>query len=154
MTKVFAGSLCAHVLSSEKRFPSGHSCQYYIPLNFLTKIVFIIFKIRCILLQVFQITKGIGWIPTTASRETAYLHLNKRIPNELKFDLNCLFVTHGKLCRSCKQQDNKTMDNSSALCPLVNYTYVNRQEVRLSDSNSNIFFCYQRPFLYFFLFIF
>ncbi|XP_078175247.1 DNA glycosylase superfamily protein isoform X5 [Carex rostrata] len=84
---------------------------------------------------VFQITKGIGWIPTTASRETAYLHLNKRIPNELKFDLNCLFVTHGKLCRSCKQQDNKTIDNSSALCPLVNSTYVNRQEMHVTKDS-------------------
>ncbi|XP_078175242.1 DNA glycosylase superfamily protein isoform X1 [Carex rostrata] len=85
--------------------------------------------------HVFQITKGIGWIPTTASRETAYLHLNKRIPNELKFDLNCLFVTHGKLCRSCKQQDNKTIDNSSALCPLVNSTYVNRQEMHVTKDS-------------------
>ncbi|KAJ4756892.1 DEMETER-like protein 2 [Rhynchospora pubera] len=78
--------------------------------------------------HVFQITKAIGWIPRTATRETAYLHLNNTIPNELKFDLNCLLVTHGKLCRSCKQQHNKSLDNSSALCPLVAYANVNKQE--------------------------
>ncbi|KAJ3700627.1 hypothetical protein LUZ61_004332 [Rhynchospora tenuis] len=76
--------------------------------------------------HVFQITKAIGWIPRTASRETAYFHLNNRIPNELKFDLNCLFVTHGKLCRSCKQHDNQSLQNSSALCPLVGYANVNK----------------------------
>lgn len=46
--------------------------------------------------HVFRITKSIGWVPMKADREKAYLHLNKRIPNELKFDLNCLLVTHGK----------------------------------------------------------
>ncbi|KAJ3694902.1 hypothetical protein LUZ60_000279 [Juncus effusus] len=70
--------------------------------------------------HVFQITKGIGWIPKTSSRETAYLHLNKRIPNGLKFDLNCLFVTHGKLCNLCTKRKQKEKLNTS--CPLVSFT--------------------------------
>ncbi|XP_020259386.1 putative DNA glycosylase At3g47830 isoform X2 [Asparagus officinalis] len=51
--------------------------------------------------HVFRIAKALGWIPMKADREKAYLHLNKRIPDELKFDLNCLLVTHGKLCERC-----------------------------------------------------
>ncbi|XP_010913479.3 uncharacterized protein [Elaeis guineensis] len=44
--------------------------------------------------HVYRITKAIGWVPEKADREKAYLHLNRKIPNELKFDLNCLLVTH------------------------------------------------------------
>uniref|UniRef100_A0A0D9WNR3 HhH-GPD domain-containing protein n=1 Tax=Leersia perrieri TaxID=77586 RepID=A0A0D9WNR3_9ORYZ len=54
--------------------------------------------------HVLRITKSIGWVPATASREKAYLHLNSKIPDDLKFDLNCLFVTHGKLCQSCAKK--------------------------------------------------
>ncbi|KAJ1258788.1 hypothetical protein BS78_10G102000 [Paspalum vaginatum] len=50
------------------------------------------------------ITKAMGWVPATASREKAYIHLNNKIPDDLKFDLNCLFVTHGKLCHSCTKK--------------------------------------------------
>ncbi|KAF8399329.1 hypothetical protein HHK36_015194 [Tetracentron sinense] len=74
--------------------------------------------------HVFRITKAIGWVPTAADREKAYLHLNKRMPNELKFELNCLFVTHGKLCHRCTnkgggQQKRVSDDNR---CPLSTYS--------------------------------
>lgn len=73
--------------------------------------------------QVFEIAKAIGWVPEGADRNKTYLHLNQRIPNELKFDLNCLLFTHGKLCRKCtkkggNQQSKESCDNS---CPLLNY---------------------------------
>ncbi|KAL2321880.1 hypothetical protein Fmac_026259 [Flemingia macrophylla] len=51
--------------------------------------------------HIFEIAKTIGWVPAVADRNKSYLHLNQRIPNELKFDLNCLLYTHGKLCRKC-----------------------------------------------------
>ncbi|KAJ9163706.1 hypothetical protein P3X46_023345 [Hevea brasiliensis] len=74
--------------------------------------------------HVFEIAKAIGWVPGVADRNKAYLHLNQRIPNELKFDLNCLLFTHGKLCRKCtkkggNQQRKESRDNS---CPLLNYS--------------------------------
>ncbi|KAG8652527.1 hypothetical protein MANES_06G101100v8 [Manihot esculenta] len=73
--------------------------------------------------HVFEIAKAIGWVPEGADRNKTYLHLNQRIPNELKFDLNCLLFTHGKLCRKCtkkggNQQSKESCDNS---CPLLNY---------------------------------
>ncbi|KAE8124163.1 hypothetical protein FH972_019070 [Carpinus fangiana] len=73
--------------------------------------------------HVFEIAKAIGWVPALADRNKTYLHLNKMIPNELKFDLNCLLYTHGKLCHRCtkrvgKQQRKESHESS---CPLLNY---------------------------------
>ncbi|KAG0482479.1 hypothetical protein HPP92_010563 [Vanilla planifolia] len=72
--------------------------------------------------HVFHITKSIGWVPMKADREKAYLHLNKRIPNDLKFELNCLFVTHGKICKQCSKRGGKQLSSCSNSCPLANYT--------------------------------
>ncbi|KAE9602608.1 putative uracil-DNA glycosylase [Lupinus albus] len=74
--------------------------------------------------HIFEIAKTIGWVPAVADRNKTYLHLNRRIPNELKFELNCLLYTHGKLCRKCtskrgNQQLKKCNDNNS--CPLLDY---------------------------------
>ncbi|WVZ10205.1 hypothetical protein V8G54_014735 [Vigna mungo] len=73
--------------------------------------------------HIFEIAKTMGWVPAVADRNKSYLHLNQRIPNELKFDLNCLMYTHGKLCHQCSskkgnQQGRKGNDES---CPLLNY---------------------------------
>ncbi|KAL9326477.1 hypothetical protein ACSQ67_007122 [Phaseolus vulgaris] len=54
--------------------------------------------------HIFEISKTMGWVPSVADRNKSYLHLNQRIPNELKFDLNCLMFTHGKLCRKCSSK--------------------------------------------------
>ncbi|KAJ4842508.1 U-box domain-containing protein 38 [Turnera subulata] len=74
---------------------------------------------------VFEIAKAIGWVPDAADRDKTYLHLNHRIPNELKFDLNCLLYTHGKLCRKCikkgENRQRKTPPDNS--CPLFNYSH-------------------------------
>ncbi|KAJ4972608.1 hypothetical protein NE237_005782 [Protea cynaroides] len=72
--------------------------------------------------HVFRITKAMGWVPVQADRGKAYLHLNKRIPNELKFDLNCLFVTHGKICQMCgKKVANQQRASCGQPCPLSKY---------------------------------
>lgn len=34
--------------------------------------------------HVWRITKSLGWVPATATRDEAYAHLNVRIPDELK----------------------------------------------------------------------
>ncbi|KAL6861739.1 hypothetical protein ACP4OV_017439 [Aristida adscensionis] len=72
--------------------------------------------------HVLRITKAMGWVPATASREKAYIHLNSKIPDDLKFDLNCLFVTHGKLCHLCTKKlgGEKNKDNN-AVCPLASH---------------------------------
>jgi endonuclease-3 len=69
--------------------------------------------------HVYRITKSLGWVPAEANREKAYLHLNSRIPNYLKFDLNCLLITHGKRCRSCAKGE-RVQQAPDGPCPLVN----------------------------------
>lgn len=61
-------------------------------------------------------------MPMIADREQAYLHLNNRIPNDLKFDLNCLLVTHGRLCHRCAiRGGSQKTSRSFASCPLSEY---------------------------------
>lgn len=69
--------------------------------------------------HVFRITKMLGWVPEKADREKAYLHLNHRIPNHLKYDLHCLLVTHGKRCPRCAK-GGRMQKPADGPCPLVN----------------------------------
>ncbi|KAG0513646.1 hypothetical protein BDA96_10G120200 [Sorghum bicolor] len=81
--------------------------------------------------HVLRITKAMGWVPATASREKAYIHLNNKIPDDLKFDLNCLFVTHGKLCQSCtKKVVSDKSKNSNAACPLAGYCCIGEEKLQ------------------------
>lgn len=52
--------------------------------------------------HVHRITGLLGWRPKNSSREQTYHHLNKRIPDEHKYGLHILLVTHGKRCDECK----------------------------------------------------
>nr|GMC74367.1 putative DNA glycosylase At3g47830 isoform X1 [Ipomoea batatas] len=74
--------------------------------------------------HVFQIARTIGWVPAEANVKKTYLHLNQRIPNELKFDLNCLLYTHGKACRVCSGKGSYKAEadsNQKPPCPLLKY---------------------------------
>ena len=52
--------------------------------------------------HVHRITGLLGWRPKKANREQTYAHLNRRIPDEHKYGLHILLVTHGKRCDECK----------------------------------------------------
>ncbi|KAL4584976.1 hypothetical protein LXL04_009589 [Taraxacum kok-saghyz] len=71
--------------------------------------------------HIFQIAKAIGWVPIDSDTKRTYLHLNTRIPNELKFDLNCLLFTHGKVCKLCTRKEGKQEKKETESCPLLNY---------------------------------
>ncbi|XP_055828243.1 putative DNA glycosylase At3g47830 isoform X1 [Solanum dulcamara] len=47
--------------------------------------------------HIFQIAKTLHWVPAEADVKKTYIHLNQRIPDELKFDLNCLIYTHVRM---------------------------------------------------------
>jgi endonuclease III len=51
--------------------------------------------------HVFRIAKMLGWIPRRATREQAFVHLDGRVPNALKYPLHVLLVRHGKHCIRC-----------------------------------------------------
>ena len=70
--------------------------------------------------HVLHIAKKLGWLPADASREQAYEHLNRRVPDECKLDLHVLLVEHGKCCTKCAK-NGKLQKKESAVdaCPLV-----------------------------------
>ncbi len=52
--------------------------------------------------HVHRITGLLGWHPKSASREETYQHLDVRIPDEDKYGLHILIVSHGKKCEECR----------------------------------------------------
>ncbi|KAH6758372.1 hypothetical protein C2S51_018607 [Perilla frutescens var. frutescens] len=72
--------------------------------------------------HVFQIAKRMGWVPAVADVKTTYLHLN--LPPELKFDLNCLLYTYGKLRGRCSNRKvgGKNKEAKNEDCPLLAYS--------------------------------
>ncbi|KAK3332576.1 base excision DNA repair protein [Cercophora scortea] len=52
--------------------------------------------------HVWRISGLLGWRPAGASRDQTHLHLDARVPDEDKYGLHVLLVTHGKRCGECK----------------------------------------------------
>ena len=52
--------------------------------------------------HVWRITGLLGWRPKQASRDETHAHLDALIPDEDKYGLHILLVTHGKRCDECK----------------------------------------------------
>ena len=52
--------------------------------------------------HVWRITGMLGWRPKSATRDETHAHLDVRIPDEEKYGLHILMVTHGRLCEECK----------------------------------------------------
>lgn len=115
------GGLCIDVSAPTRWFPCWHTCEWVLHVHVLLEQSWDLISES--FLQIFQIAKSIGWLPAVADLKKAYVHLNSRIPNDLKFDLNCLLFTHGKACRQCsKKADPKPKkEPCSNPCPLLNY---------------------------------
>ena len=47
--------------------------------------------------HVWKLALALGWVPAKASREQTYEHLNRKVPNDVKYDLHVLMVEHGKV---------------------------------------------------------
>lgn len=67
--------------------------------------------------HVWRIAKNFGWVPKSFSREKTYEHLNKIVPDRLKFDLHCLLVKHGKHCLTCAKNGRPRL-KPHVKCPL------------------------------------
>ncbi|KAJ0119062.1 base excision dna repair protein [Diaporthe amygdali] len=52
--------------------------------------------------HVHRITGLLGWRPAKASRDETHQHLDARIPDEDKYGLHILLVSHGKKCDECR----------------------------------------------------
>jgi endonuclease-3 len=72
--------------------------------------------------HVLRITQKMGWVSNGSSREKAYDYLNEMIPNDVKMDLHCLLVRHGKVCHRCAANGRPQFspkDGSKLDCPLA-----------------------------------
>ena len=47
--------------------------------------------------HVWKMAISLGWVPAKASREQTYEHLNRRVPDDVKYALHVLLVEHGKV---------------------------------------------------------
>jgi endonuclease III len=74
--------------------------------------------------HVHRICQQLGWTGRQAtSREASYYHLNATVPSEMKRDLHCLLIEHGKQCHRCAARGKPQFppkDGSKLNCPLVN----------------------------------
>ncbi|KAL0489747.1 ROS1 [Acrasis kona] len=70
--------------------------------------------------HVFRLSKSLGWVPPNATREQTYAHLDKRIPQELKYPLHILLIRHGKTCNLCAANGKPQFD-SLGECPIKQY---------------------------------
>lgn len=52
--------------------------------------------------HIHRLTGELGWRPSDASPELARAHLEHRIPDDLKYSLHLLFITHGRECPRCR----------------------------------------------------
>lgn len=58
--------------------------------------------------HVHRISGLLGWRPAKATRDETYAHLDLRIPDEDKYGLHVLMVTHGKRCEECRAGGSST----------------------------------------------
>ncbi|KAF5331278.1 hypothetical protein D9611_013073 [Ephemerocybe angulata] len=65
--------------------------------------------------HVYRLSKLLGWVPGKADRVRAQAHLDKRIPDELKYGLHVMLIQHGRLCKGCKK------DGAKEECVLKDY---------------------------------
>ncbi|KAG5925654.1 hypothetical protein E4U53_003255 [Claviceps sorghi] len=52
--------------------------------------------------HVYRLAGLLGWRPATACREETQAHLDAVVPDEEKYPLHLLLVTHGRECEECK----------------------------------------------------
>ena len=88
--------------------------------------------------HVLRISKDLSWIPKSASREDAYVHLNERVPDHIKYDLHVLLVAHGKVCSYCSSRKSGSVDASE--CPIKILKAVRRvkQEIKEEEEEEII----------------
>ena len=84
--------------------------------------------------HVWFIAKKLGWVPSAATRETTYDHLNIRVPDDKKYPLHILLVEHGKRCSKCAK-GGKLQLPEEGTCPLVNFS----EKVKKIEMNGGIY---------------
>ena len=90
--------------------------------------------------HVLRISKQLGWVPSSATRESAYEHLNETISPDLKLDLHCLLVTHGNHCHACAANGKPQFppkDGTKLECPLKKSTMTSNMHAVVAAARSS-----------------
>ena len=90
--------------------------------------------------HVLRISQKLGWVPSSATREGAYDHLNATVPPEVKLDLHCLLVTHGKHCHACAANGKPQFppkDGTKLECPLAKSTMASNMQAVVAAATKN-----------------
>ncbi|KAK4049941.1 hypothetical protein OIV83_003765 [Microbotryomycetes sp. JL201] len=67
--------------------------------------------------HVHRLSMSLGWIPPSATRDQAFFHLDKRIPDQLKYGLHTQLVRHGRGCFKCSANGVTSMNHVDT-CPI------------------------------------
>lgn len=81
--------------------------------------------------HVMRLSRMLGWLPSNASSEDhAFMHLDKRVPNELKYGLHQAFWHHGQICVRCKAgTTDKTKGWDDTVCPIEHLVKQSRKSI-------------------------
>jgi endonuclease III len=52
--------------------------------------------------HVWRLCKWLKWVPLNATRDETFSHCEVRVPDELKYPLHKLLISHGKACPRCR----------------------------------------------------
>ena len=92
--------------------------------------------------HVLRIAQQMGWVASTATRESAYEHFKNTVPGDCMMDLHCLLVQHGKVCYNCaangRPQFPPECGKVGWKCPLIGIKCGKMNIDRYKESNSKI----------------
>jgi len=90
--------------------------------------------------HVHRIAKSnLKWTPSRASREEAYEQLNVAVPPNLKLELHCLLIAHGRQCHRCAARGKPQFppkDGTKIKCPLINIAAVAASNIRFDTTDA------------------
>lgn len=72
--------------------------------------------------HVYRLSDMLNWFPHKANIDKAAMHLDFRIPNEIKYELHQAFWHHGRTCIRCKRGTNPASAGyRETICPIEKF---------------------------------
>lgn len=69
--------------------------------------------------HVHRLCRWLKWVPENATRDSAFSHIEVRVPNEYKYSLHQLFIRHGRTCGRCRASTSETGEAwKETVCPI------------------------------------
>lgn len=88
--------------------------------------------------HVFRIARFLNWVPPDkANRETAFWHLDARLPGAHKYALHQLFIKHGRTCKWCRAGGPLTYEKYLSKGTVVAKSVNNAKVKKENDSSAS-----------------